>query len=524
MNNKETGSYYTPDNLIQQMVKYVQDRSTPKKILEPSAGDGRFVPFLRSFECPVTLVEIEESKANELRKQHEKECTVLCKDFISYALESDDDYDLIIGNPPYICKKILTKEQRDTSLDMINYFNLPESLFQNIWISFILAALKVLSANGTLFFVLPFEFLQVQYAERLREFLETKFNTIEITTFEDRVFPDIEQDVCLVYLSNEPEAKPYIQYTTVVSDSNFETVFQSVIMRNKPLKKWSNCILDDNETEKLRELALLFPQISSFGDISPGIVTGANSFFIVRKETKESFEMDDESFLPIVSKSSGLKPMLILRPSDFDDLANKEIPIYLLNLTGIAEETFSENLVLHLNGGKESLIPSRYKCSKRKRWYDVPIVKNGQACFFKRFSILPRLLVNSVNVHTTDIAYNIRFTDGFDPQSFAFCFYNSLTLAMCEYNGRFYGGGVGELVPSEFKQLHMPYKQIEEDKIAKLDEMFRGNRDINEIIDFVDNIVFDISADNLALLRNIRLRYVRRRLRLYKREEQQHNG
>ena len=520
MNNKETGSYYTPDSLIQKMVKYVHDRIVPQKILEPSAGDGRFVPYLHFFDCPITLIEIEENKANELQKQHSMECTVLCKDFISYALENDEDFDLIIGNPPYISKKILTKEQRDISLDMVNYFHLPESLFQNIWISFILASLKVLSPNGTLFFVLPFEFLQVQYAEGLREFLETKFNTIEITTFEDRVFPEIEQDVCLVYLSNEPEAKPYIQYTTVVSDSNFEPVFQSVIMRNKPLKKWSNCILDDNETEKLNELAMLFPKIDSFGDISPGIVTGANSFFIVTKEKKESFEMDGDAFIPIVSKSSGLNQMLILNCTEFEALTKKDLPTYLLILTGIAEETFSSNLLLHLHEGKELSIPRRYKCSKRKRWYDVPIVKNGQVCFFKRFSVMPRLLVNDVNVHTTDIAYNIRFSDGFDPPSFAFCFYNSLTLAMCEYNGRFYGGGVGELVPSEFKQLRIPYKKIEESQIAQLDEMFRENRDVNEIVDFVDSIVFDVSADNLILLKNIRSRYIRRRLRLYKREEQ----
>jgi hypothetical protein len=39
--------------------------------------------------------------------------------------------------------------------------------------------------------------------------------TIEITTFQEQVFPDIEQDVCLVFLSNEKTAKPFVKYTTV---------------------------------------------------------------------------------------------------------------------------------------------------------------------------------------------------------------------------------------------------------------------------------------------------------------------
>lgn len=70
---------------------------------------------------------------------------------------------------------------------------------------------QVAVAHRCNFFVLPFEFLQVQYAEKLRIFLEKKFNTIEITTFEDRVFTDIEQDVCQVYFSNEEFAKPFIR-------------------------------------------------------------------------------------------------------------------------------------------------------------------------------------------------------------------------------------------------------------------------------------------------------------------------
>ena len=88
-------------------------------------------------------------------------------------------YDFIIGNPPYISKKSLPECQRNLSLRLVEHFKLDRALFQNIWVSFILASVKVLSPNGSIFFVLPFEFLQVQYAERLREFLGAKFNTIE---------------------------------------------------------------------------------------------------------------------------------------------------------------------------------------------------------------------------------------------------------------------------------------------------------------------------------------------------------
>ena len=49
---------------------------------------------------------------------------------------------------------------------------LQESIMQNMWLAFVVGAIRLLNENGSIFFVLPMEFLQVQYAEKLREYLE----------------------------------------------------------------------------------------------------------------------------------------------------------------------------------------------------------------------------------------------------------------------------------------------------------------------------------------------------------------
>ena len=102
-------------------------------------------------------------------------------------------------------------------------------------------------------------------------------------------------------------------------------------------------------------------------------------------------------------------------------------------------------------------LKERYKCRNRKPWYGVPIVANGDLFFFKRYDKLPKLCINEADLYTTDIAYNMRLKGYYDKRSAAFCFYNSLTLAQCEYYGRYYAGGVSELIPSEFKELAIPY-------------------------------------------------------------------
>ena len=53
----------------------------------------------------------------------------------------------------------------------------------------------------------------------------------------------------------------------------------------------------------------------------------------------------------------------------------------------------------------------------------------------------------------TDTAYHIRMQDKWNVKDLCFSFYNSLTLLFAEIEGRFYGGGVLELTPEEFRGL-----------------------------------------------------------------------
>lgn len=252
-------------------------------------------------------------------------------------------------------------------------------------------------------------------------------------------------------------------------------------------------------------------------------MTGANSYFILSKQDIDKLNLNVKHQLSIISKSSSIPSLLTFNPEDFVRLSGTKNRTLLLNLTDLKEVEFSNELKLYLSSGEKKDIHNRYKCKKRHRWYDVPIVKKGDVCFFKCFHYLPKIIINSADIHTTDIAYNIRMNGEYDPSSFAFCFYNSLTLALCEYNGRFYGGGVGELVPNEFKSLAIPYKKITKAQVQQLDNMFRSEALISDIIDYVDTVILDSLGDSeIKLLQNVRNRYLTRRMKLYERVE--HDG
>lgn len=446
-------------------------------------------------------------------KWHEK-VELICADFVQFSLESERKYNLIIGNPPYITKKVLSETERNKSLELVKYWSLSDSIFQNLWVSFVLGAVKLLDHNGAIFFVLPFEFLQVHYAEKLRVFLDEKFNVIEITTFKESVFPDIEQDVCLVYLTNKEGIEPIVKYTTVKNVEDFKPLEYSEIKRNKPLKKWSNSILNDDEIELLKDLSVKYTKISDLGDISPGIVTGANSFFILNNSAMQKLKSEPYT-IPILQKGSIIGSLLLFSEDDFNQLVTADKNTWMLNLNGIETSELSLELQDYLSNGRKLKLHERYKCGKRKLWYEVPVIQSGELMFFKRYNRLPRLVVNKAGIYTTDISYNVRLHGEFDAQSVAFCFYNSLTITLCEYNGRFYGGGVGELVPSEFKSLCLPYKRVDKQKVQKLDSMLRTNKPIEKVMEFVDSVVLnDLTENDLELLKKIRMKYLMRRLKI----------
>lgn len=523
LEDKLSGSYYTPYRTVQFMKKYLaRERKIYKRVLEPSVGDGRFVDAFEKEENIEHFVGVEliEEKVMQLKnKRYSEHIEIVTDDFLKFSEKTYEKYQLIIGNPPYINIKNMEDESKEKAKEICEKYKLASSLMQNMWVAFVLAAVSCLERDGTIFFVLPMEFLQVQYAEKIRLFLEEHFDTIHILSFKERMFPEIEQESCLVYLTNEFKNQPYINfkmYTKLDSDVPY---YCSKIERNKPLKKWTNAILSDADIDLLNLIDSKYKKVSEVCDASPGIVTGANNEFILTKEQVEQLECQ-EFILPIIPKSNILNGQFVLTKDVFQKIGEKGNRVYLLNLLNADERLFSESLKEYLItiGEKENAskvkLKNRYKCRNRRPWYGVPIVRNGDLFFFKRYDKVPRVCVNEANLYTTDIAYNMRLNSAYDKESMAFCFYNSLTLTQCEFYGRYYAGGVSELTPSEFKRLAIPYCKIDKSDIERLSQMFKENADIDKIIAFVNSKTIDMEWEHNQILRldEMRRRLLERRL------------
>lgn len=516
--DKLSGSYYTPLKTIRFMKEYLfKENKNYGSVLEPSAGDGRFADVFEENQNIQKLVAVEliDEKVSRLSsKGYSKKVEIVGDDFLDFSEKTKEKFDLIIGNPPYISIKNMEDDAKEKAKKVCQKYQLPVSLMQNMWVSFVLGALTCLADGGIIFFVLPMEFLQVQYAEKIRLFLEEHFNTIHILMFKERMFPEIEQESCLVYLTNDLNSKPHISLKIYDELDSDIPCYRSKIQRNKPLRKWTNAILSDEDIDLLHMIDSKYKKISDLCEASPGIVTGANNEFILTHEQVESLACQKFT-LPTIPKSNMVKGEFIITQEVIRKLGEQGERIYLLNLSHVDESLFSEALKEYLEkiGEKENSsqikLKDRYKCKNRKPWYGVPIVRNGGLFFFKRYDKMPRICVNEADIYTTDIAYNMRVAPLYDKESMAFCFYNSLTLTQCEYYGRYYAGGVSELIPSEFKELAIPYCKIDKCDIKKLQKMLKENQSVDKIVSFVNSKTIEKEWKNQDI---VKIEEMRRKL------------
>ena len=169
--NKLRGGYYTPDKISEFIAEWAI-RKTSDSVLEPSCGDGSFLSAIttRYRELGATDEQIRNNVLGielddiEAEKSAQYGTTVICKDFFTYyqeEIEGQTQFDVIVGNPPFIRYQHFTEEYRKVAFALMNNHGFHPNRLTNIWLPFLLLSCKALKPNGRVGMVIPAELFQV---------------------------------------------------------------------------------------------------------------------------------------------------------------------------------------------------------------------------------------------------------------------------------------------------------------------------------------------------------------------------
>lgn len=517
---KHTGSYYTPDYLAGFISKRVLSHfegSESISILEPSVGDGSFIAELdkSNLAINITAIDINDLELNNAKdKWNGSKSIFIVGDFLKYNTE--EKFSVVIGNPPYFKKSLMDEVQIEIAKGIHEKEGLSEVSVKNIWSTFLIKSNTLLSSSGVLAFVLPSELLQVKFAEEVREYLKNQFQRIEIFTFNDLMFECKGQDTIVLFAykkhSQKGEYFTNIVGKDVLINESFELKNNDLLVESKV--KWTHHFLSNDEISFLNKLKESLLKVDNYCESKPGIVTAANKFFIIDKQLEKEYNLSNYT-KPIIQKGLYVNGSVLFNEDNFLSLESK-YPSRLLQLNN--NDKISTDLKNYLEIGIEQKIPERYKCKKRINWYVIPNIADApDAFFFKRSHHYPKLLRNNTNALVTDSAYKVNVRESFDLNSFIFSFYNSLTLAFSEIDGRYYGGGVLELTPNEFKNLPMPYLKISDEEFKEFVIRFEGKPNISELLMDYDRKILgetlNLTTQEIEMIQGIRQKLVDKRMR-----------
>lgn len=486
---KLRGGYYTTPDIASFLLQWVLHIS-PKTILEPSCGDGVFFRVLSDLAPKsvrsVVGFEIEQEEAAKAKSlAHSLKNMggeVHARDFLGWSLiqlTRPPMFDAVVGNPPFIRYQYLDNGLQEFSQRIFRFFHLPFTKHTNAWVPFVISSLALLRPGGRLAMVVPSELLHVLHAESLRVFLTRECSRVLIFDPQELWFEGVLQGAILILAEKKQTSDAIFKGVGIIStrskaflSDDPEDYFCKAVYTNGETVngKWMPVLLTDSERRVLQN-ARLNPRIYRFEDIADvavGIVTGANRFFLVPDSIVSEFGLEEWAY-PMFGRSEHV-PGVIYDDATVQRNRQLGMPTNFIWFTDERLKDLPLSVQKYIKTGEAQGIHNRYKCRIREPWYSVPSVYSTSLGMLKRSHNFPRLILNKIQAYTTDTAYRVN-PKQFDGASLVFSFINSLTALTAELEGRHYGGGVLELVPSEIRKLLVPAQKADEKKVYYLDNL-----------------------------------------------------
>ncbi len=503
---KLRGGYYTPLDLAVFLSKWVFAEGSCKKILEPSCGDGVFFEaiskitrrkiYAKGFEIEKT----EAQKAIERCKSIDNiTASIYADDFLKWVLKNPRDrevFDGVVGNPPFVRYQYLPAETQVTAEKVYQHYGLPFKRHTNAWGPFVIASIGLLKPGGRLGMVLPAEILHVMHAQAIRHFLGKNCKRILIFDPEDIWFEKTLQGAIILLAEKKLSDREKSLGIGIVRTSgrnflgsNPSEYFRSAnYINGKAIEgKWTRALLNNDELDILDGLES-HEQVFPFGKIAEvdvGLVTGANNFFLVPESTVEEYNLGKWAH-PMFGRSEHCRGVIYDRKQHKGNV-NRGLPTNFLWFDVASDKELNNRARAYIEKGEKLNLHKRYKCRIRTPWYKVPSVYATKIGMLKRAHNIPRLILNNLEAFTTDTAYRIKAYQ-LAPERLVFCFVNALTALSAELEGRHYGGGVLELVPSEIEKVVIPIHTRIKVNLRELDKGMREMA-VEEVLKKQDRII-----------------------------------
>lgn len=223
LERNQMGQFATPGPLAIQVLeraKQLVASNDPIRFLDPAFGTGAFYSALLHVFSSDHIeaargYEIDEHYGNEARLLwRDRPLEVIIEDFtVAAPPENETDrYNLIICNPPYVRHHHLKAENKRRLQSLVaESCGIYLSGLSGLYVYFLLLAHNWLRKGGIAGWLVPSEFMDVNYGQGIRDYLTSQVTLLEIHRFdpEEVQFDDALVSSAVVWLRKEKPPKTH---------------------------------------------------------------------------------------------------------------------------------------------------------------------------------------------------------------------------------------------------------------------------------------------------------------------------
>jgi predicted RNA methylase len=375
------GQFATPAALALDIARYIDTLTDPERqdlcFADPSIGSGSFYSAaLATFgqrlqqAIGIELDPVFVDAANELWRDGGLD--VRMGDFtrLMAGTPLPPRPNLVLANPPYVRHHHLDTQDKERLQGLVRQLTgIEVSGLAGLYIYFVLLATAWMTTDGMAAWLIPTEFMEVNYGAALRSFLTQQVTLLRVHRFDpaDVQFADaLVSSAVVVFRKTAPAADHVVQFShggTLSEPACTETMTLAAL---RSARKWGARTPAGPTAD---QAASCGPILSNLFQIQRGIATGCNKFFILERQEAHRLRLPEKFLRPILPSPRQVKSLIIEAHPDGYPRIEPALCLIDCTLPEHVVQVEYPALWRYFQSADEAGIRKGYLISKRSPWY-----------------------------------------------------------------------------------------------------------------------------------------------------------
>jgi predicted RNA methylase len=369
---------------------------------------------------------------------------------------------LVICNPPYVRHHHLDRAQKQFLAEKVErQTGLRLNGLSGLYCYFLLLSQAWMTNGGVGIWLIPSEFMDVNYGRQVKRFLLNHVRLLRIHRFPsaDVQFADALVSSAVVFFRNEqpcPDARVEFTLGGLLDQPQLASSISPEQLERT--EKWTS-LIGERSSPSVRSSRVL----SDLFRIQRGIATGCNSFFVLTPEQVEQHGIPRKFLRPILPSPRHLSVDEITADGIGDPILENTRFLLDCDLNEAQIQQGFPRLWGYIQSGRTAGIDQRYLCLHRNPWYAQERRRAAPflCTYMGRFSHENRAPFRFILNHSRAVAANvyllmypnpkwlIRLLESTEARRAVWRKLQTIADEFLAAHGRQYGGGLHKIEPKE---------------------------------------------------------------------------